>query len=251
MRCAAGLLVATAVACSHAEQIEAPTPRLIFHANDNFEGYPIAEGTPITVQADWAGTCRHERTGILSIVSAKLGSTYDVPCDEQPFTIEIDCGYPCRIESDRHDRPIADHLRLADFKGDRKFFITPLGERARVFVSLQHGATTHTYDSPELHVIVPSDFVIECRVQDTPVLCEEPIPAGKDPEVHVRGITALPLGSVKINGRADPGWVRVANLYQQRANGGTSPPPRGDYPVVVDVNPYPHTIRREVTIHIR
>ena len=250
MRFAALVMTATA-ACAHAQQIEAPAPRLIVHANDAFEGYPIAAGTPITVQADWAGTCREHRTGIMAVFAAKLGSTYDVPCDEQPFTIQIDCGYPCRIDSDKHDPPIEGHMRIANFEGDRKFFITPLAEHARIFVSLQHGSTSHTYDSPELHVLVPTEFVIECRVQSTPVLCDEPLPAGEDPEIRVRSATALPLGSVKINGRADPGWIRIANLYQQRASGGTSPPSRGDYPVVVEVNPYPHTIRREVTIRVR
>lgn len=171
-------------------------------------------------------------------------------------------GYPIAIGTglDLGDQaPTRTPLHLERLRGDHDFQVRPVSPQISVEATLRHGSTTYVYRSPRLRVVVPAAFEVVCEreagsQQWETFPCDQPMQGERGVWVEVKAPSEPPLGAISVNGKpkTDGGRFPLGDVLppgSTTASLGRVKP--GDYSVVVEVNPAPDTIRRELTLHVR
>jgi hypothetical protein len=150
-------------------------------------------------------------------------------------------------------------IDVAKVRGTRHFDVKLMGgQQTSVAVTLWRGSETYVHRTPRLYVVVPNEFVVECRFwkhgTEMTVPCEaEDIPAAGKPRLLVRSADSVPLGEIRVNGVTALNAVPfpLADVVPKNSVGAVGVVAGGDYPIQVEVNPPPDTIHRNLTIRVR
>lgn len=250
-------------ACTHVVHAPAPAADVAFAGTSYLASYPIADGTDIVTRALWGGDCSESELSAGSPLPHASRSL--VGCSDQDFSARVECvgrafpavplSQPCEI-SDETGVHLG-RVDLASVHGTGSFHVRLHGPEEQIIrVTMRHDRETYRYQTPPLRVEVPADFVVECK-RDNGQLQEtwpaEPCDAepltGRE-WIDVRSTTQVPLGVISIAGHParDGVPVPLGQVLPSEPLRGT---PSGDFPVHIDVNPPPATIRRTVTIRVR
>ena len=234
---------------------EPAAPRVTVSASPTFDGYPMPEGSYLTIDADWVGSCERDKPRVLNLLNGftKQGTTYTVPCDVHEFAFDISCSDRCEILSETGNLLTIDRLHLDGFRGGQRFLVNPTATHLQAFVTLRATGATYTYDSPRFRIVPSNDFVIECLTRRGAVPCDQPIAAWDDPQLIVRSTGDLPLGAVAVAGKRQEGRfaARIAELFPRAPQGVSAPPPPGIYRLTIQINPGGlHAVQRPLVLQL-
>ena len=245
------LLSCGVAACTH--QLNPAAPMASVSINDGVgASFPVADGTELFTTTMWEGDCEHPAATHGWSTTTRV----DV-CDEKTYSVVIEClnpafhhvaaTSPCEIvdqtgvHQNRVERPAV--------RGTAGFGIKLHGSESQIIaVTLRHEHETYRYETPRLHVVVPSDFVVDCLRGAKAVPCDT-MSGGYDEWLVVRSGTQVPLGQIVVGGRKarDGERLSLGNLVSLDGRRLHVP---GDHDLSIDVNPPPNVLHRELTIHV-
>lgn len=248
-------IVGLLTACSGSRLEQPSLPRILFvDASPRDTLLPV--GIPVMVRTSWAGECSRSK---FPGMEGKLGRDHGA-CDVEDYDVEVRCAGHCSIRRAMTRAPaVEDLLRFhsgsgADDDTNTWFDVLPLADTLQIFVTMRSGSQIRSEQTPLLHVFVPDKVSITCtastRATGANEDCDSEWSAADNINFTVRSGDERPLGMVKLNGwRTDRQMgMNLEYLIKGPRNDRLGP---GDYTVVVELNPPPHTIRRELVIHKR
>jgi hypothetical protein len=218
----------------------------------------VAIGRPITVTTHWQGRCTTD-TGPL-FVARYEGADHQTTCDEERHVVHLRCVRGCEVR-DPDGRTTPD-LVFGPTVGYRDFGIVPRGADVELALELSRDGRAVALPLPRLHVVVPTAIAVECgfTYQGAPQLarCDTAtVPGDRQPFVRLRPVGPAGVAALRIAGHAitaDQPLPLAALLGLVAPPGGTLADvavPPGDYPLAVEFNPPPATVRQEVVVRVR
>jgi hypothetical protein len=208
-------------------------------------GTPIDVGIGSTIALDtaWEELCPErghpEDTGTVS-------------CNEVKHRVHVRCAEPCRITAP-DGRVRANALTWGPTASGARFRVETTAGTLSLQVCFEHAHITCLETVPEIRFVVPSEIIIECELGTVVGACDRELPADRALVVRIREPAGVSLGDVRIDGKLVPyGYAPIGDLVPVNVTAGDKPRIQpGDYRMTVEVNPAPHTIRRELTLRLR
>jgi hypothetical protein len=261
-------LIALLLTAGCSKQTSPAGPSISFDVGGYNEGYPIAVGTAVSIGTDWSGQCTE---GVMKIPMPGLNEAEPrtTDCDHKEYSMKIACerwgkrpGPACTIRTDK--LPAAqDQLVQEGLTATHSYRVELLGDRpVQITTTITRGNHTSVHHSEWLYPIVLKDLVALCRLggerPDQARPCDgEEFPRGRDIWISAGSATGtwpsyLRANALRVNGKDQKDGMEFplarvlapeAVEYQGLA--------AGDYKIVVEANPAPHTVRRELTVRVR
>lgn len=259
------LAILTCAACSEHTVPAHPSVSLDFGSYAG--GYPIAVGTLLRVSTSWSGECLEHisRIPLPGLVEGPTERT--VSCDEKSYALKIECREPvttiaprCRIR-EGHGEPVDDTLVQTSVRGTHYFNIEVVGVAPlAITVTVSRDGESKIHQSPLIQPVVVKELVAECRVDgepaDTARPCERDVlPKDRSIWVTVRsGGNAPPFrvsaSDLRVNGHPQLDGKEFLLIGVVRPAAYSRNVPEGDYELVLEANPAPHTVKRTLTVHV-
>jgi hypothetical protein len=213
----------------------------------------VSLGSSFRIHTSWAASCSSRSSPYLSMDPVEYTSS---DCDEVRHRVRIRCAEPCRIRlpdgSVETDTAVWGPTRFgADIS------IEPKRDTLHVEVVFEGNGEKHVERLPPLAFVSVGELVLECAPDgETYQACAGELVATPKMRVRVREPSGVRLGPLRINGVLKTHFpssevtAALVDIAPGAVDGrGTSVVP-GDYPFVVEIQPAPHTIRSETTLHL-